>query len=79
MSKADHQPALNTNTLRYICDMSSMCGLALVSTLPQYQAPVLRDFMQRYISYRPFFGVSMVGVANGITKIKLTARIVFWI
>ena len=44
----------------YISDLSAICGLALISTTPRYQAPVLRDFLQRYITCRVFLGVSMV-------------------
>jgi hypothetical protein len=40
--------------------MDSLCGLAIVSTASSLRAPVLRDFLQRYTSYRVFFGVSMV-------------------
>ena len=40
--------------------MSAMCALAIASTSPRYQAPTLREFLQRYVSNRVFFGVSMV-------------------
>ncbi|KAL8723308.1 MAG: hypothetical protein Q9225_000360 [Loekoesia sp. 1 TL-2023] len=51
----------------YVSNMSSACALALVSTTPRYQAPVLRDFMQRYIFHRVFLGVSMLPNHLGFT------------
>lgn len=45
---------------RYLPNMNPLCGLAIVSTASRIRAPVLRDFLQRYITYRVFFGISMV-------------------
>ena len=52
--------------------MDPLCGLAIVSTASSLRAPVLRDFLQRYVSYRVFFGVSMVCVSASIMPLMLT-------
>ncbi|KAL2047058.1 hypothetical protein N7G274_001077 [Stereocaulon virgatum] len=42
-----------------ISDLSPLCGLALIATAPRYQAPILRDYLQRYIRKCVFFGVQI--------------------
>ncbi|KAI9875145.1 MAG: hypothetical protein M1830_008824 [Pleopsidium flavum] len=43
----------------YIADMTPLCTLAVVASASRLHAPVLRDYLQRHISYRVFFRVSM--------------------
>ena len=38
--------------------MTRKCCLALISGASRVQAPILRDFLERYLSYRSFIGVS---------------------
>ncbi|SLM40775.1 hypothetical protein LPUS_11624 [Lasallia pustulata] len=42
----------------YISNLTPMCALAIAATSSSTQRPVIRDFLQRYISYRVYFGVS---------------------
>ena len=44
----------------YITDMTPLCTLAIIASVASVQAPVLRDFLQCYMSCRVFFGVSIV-------------------
>ncbi|MCJ1483151.1 hypothetical protein MMC06_003317 [Schaereria dolodes] len=39
--------------------MTSTYALAIASSASELQAPLLREFLQRYVSYRVFFNVSM--------------------
>ncbi len=45
---------------RYTANITPICALALAATVPRLQAPVLRDFLERYVASRVFFGVSIV-------------------
>lgn len=45
----------------YIADMTPLCALAIIASGSRPHAPILRDWLQRYISHRVFFGVFMVG------------------
>ena len=56
----------------YVANMDSLCGLVIVSTASSLRAPVLRNFLQRYISYRVFLGVSMVCVSLSVMQSTLT-------
>lgn len=49
-----------TGFYSYITDMTPLCTLAIIASASRFQAPILRDFLQRYMSYRVFFGVSIV-------------------
>ncbi|MCJ1403964.1 hypothetical protein MMC11_007187 [Xylographa trunciseda] len=44
--------------MRYIANMTPLCGLAIASTVPQLRAAVLRGFLQRYIVNAVSFGVT---------------------
>lgn len=44
---------------RYFPNITRLGVLAMVLTVSVLQGPMLRDFLQRYLSYRVFFGVSM--------------------
>ena len=52
--------AAGTYRIRYIANISPLCALAIVSTAARLRAPTLRDYFQRYLSNRVYFGVSMV-------------------
>lgn len=55
----------------YIADMTPLCTLAVVASASRLHAPVLRDYLQRHISYRVFFGVSMVSLCTDQVLSKL--------
>ena len=48
------------DTCSYVADMSPLAGLALAASSSRLQAPIIRDFLQRYISHRVYFGVATV-------------------
>ncbi len=51
---------LLTALYSYIADMTPLCALAVVASASRLHAPILREYLQRYISHRVFFGVSIV-------------------
>jgi hypothetical protein len=40
--------------------MTPLYCLAVILTVPRYQAPSLREFLERYLTYRVFCGISVV-------------------
>lgn len=64
MSRVSHSDLLsakaNAINTRYITDMSPDCGLVIALTTPRLQIPVMRDFLERYVSGRVYFGAVMV-------------------
>ena len=52
--------AARTYCMRYIANISPLCAMAIISTAARLRAPTLRDYFQRYLSNRVYFGVSMV-------------------
>ena len=46
--------------LRYISNLSPECALALAATVNSVSAPLLRNFLNRHLSFKVFFDVSIV-------------------
>ena len=61
-----HDAYVNTTNSSYVADMSPECALAIALTTSRTQIPVMRDFLERYVSGRVFFGVSMVCIIPGV-------------
>ena len=57
---------------RYIANLTPLCAVAIIATCARVRAPTFRDFLQRYICHRVFFGVSMVCIrcCPGILRIS---------
>lgn len=59
-------------TWSYIANMSQLAGLALASSSSRKQAPILRSFLQRYVTHRVYFGVLMVCVEKLLINQRTT-------
>lgn len=69
-----HDAHVNEFNISYLADMSPECALAIALTTSRTQIPVMRDFLERYVSGRVFFGVSMVCILPGVLS-QCTANV----
>jgi len=48
--------------------MTPLCALAVIASASTTYAPILREYLQRHISYRVFFRISIV--SHGIDEVR---------